>query len=82
MVRGMTVARLRGVGMKMRKVATGLAVFLLVTSVMTWLVHSTLEREVSGDTTEYSAEFTDVFGLRDGDDVRMAGAGRLCDEST
>jgi len=59
--------------MKMRKVATGLAIFLLVTSVMTWLVYSTLEREVSGDTTEYSAEFTDVFGLRDGDDVRMAG---------
>jgi phospholipid/cholesterol/gamma-HCH transport system substrate-binding protein len=28
---------------------------------------------VSGATTAYSAEFTDVLGLRDGDDVRMAG---------
>ena len=59
--------------MKLRKIAIGLIAFLLVTSVMTWLVYSTLEREVSGPTTAYSAEFTDVFGLRDGDDVRMAG---------
>lgn len=59
--------------MKMRKITIGLVTFLVVTSVMSWLVFSTLEREVSGDTTAYSAEFTDVFGLRDGDDVRMAG---------
>ncbi|MGC7298994.1 MCE family protein, partial [Mycobacteroides abscessus subsp. massiliense] len=30
-------------------------------------------REVSGSTTAYSAIFTDVYGLREGDDVRMAG---------
>ena len=59
--------------MKLRKVLLGLISFLTVTSVMTWLVYSTLEREVSGATTAYSADFTDVFGLRDGDDVRMAG---------
>ena len=59
--------------MKLRKIALGLIAFLTVTSVMTWLVYSTLEREVSGPTTAYAAEFTDVFGLRDGDDVRMAG---------
>ena len=59
--------------MKLRKVLLGLISFLTVTSVMTWLVYSTLEREVSGATTTYSADFTDVFGLRDGDDVRMAG---------
>jgi len=59
--------------MKLGKIATGLAAFLVVTSVMSYLVYSTLEREVSGATTAYSAEFTDVFGLRDGDDVRMAG---------
>ncbi|MEI7717836.1 MAG: MCE family protein [Mycobacterium sp.] len=46
---------------------------MVITSVMTYLVYSTLQREVSGATTAYSAEFTDVFGLRDGDDVRMAG---------
>lgn len=59
--------------MRSRKMLIGLITFLVVTSVMTWLVYSTLQREVSGDTTAYSAEFTDVFGLRDGDDVRMAG---------
>jgi len=59
--------------MNLRKITIGLIAFLLATSVMSWLVYSTLQREVSGPTTEYSAEFTDVFGLRDGDDVRMAG---------
>ena len=59
--------------MKLGKMAFGLATFLVVTSVMSYLVYSTLQREVSGATTVYSAEFTDVFGLRDGDDVRMAG---------
>jgi phospholipid/cholesterol/gamma-HCH transport system substrate-binding protein len=59
--------------MKIRKQAIGLAIFLVITSVMTWLVYATLQRQVTGDTTEYAAEFTDVFGLRDGDDVRMAG---------
>ena len=58
---------------KLSKVATGLAIFLVVTAVMTWLVYATLQRSVTGDTTNYSAEFTDVFGLREGDDVRMAG---------
>jgi phospholipid/cholesterol/gamma-HCH transport system substrate-binding protein len=56
-----------------RKIAIGLLVFLLVTSTMTWLVYATLERTVTGKTTEYAAEFTDAFGLRGGDDVRMAG---------
>lgn len=59
--------------MKMRKLVLGLVSFLVVTSLMTWLVYSTLQRSVSGPTTGYAAEFTDVFGLRDGDDVRMAG---------
>jgi len=59
--------------MNLRKITIGLIAFLVATSVMSWLVYSTLQREVSGPTTEYSAEFTDVFGLRDGDDVRMAG---------
>lgn len=59
--------------MKIRKQAIGLAIFLVITTVMTWLVYATLQRQVTGETTEYAAEFTDVFGLREGDDVRMAG---------
>lgn len=59
--------------MKQRKVVLGLALFLVVTTAMTWLVYSTLQRQVGGATTGYAAVFTDVFGLREGDDVRMAG---------
>lgn len=59
--------------MKIDKVLIGLVSFLVVTSLMTWLVYATLQRQVTGATTEYAAEFTDVFGLREGDDVRMAG---------
>lgn len=58
---------------KLSKVAFGLTAFLVVTAIMTWLVYATLQRSVTGDTTRYAAEFTDVFGLREGDDVRMAG---------
>ena len=59
--------------MKIRKVLIGLSMFMVVTTAMTWLVYSTLQREVSGATTPYAAMFTDAFGLREGDDVRMAG---------
>lgn len=59
--------------MRQNKVLLGLIAFLVVTSVMTWLVYATLQRQVTGATTEYAAEFSDVFGLREGDDVRMAG---------
>jgi phospholipid/cholesterol/gamma-HCH transport system substrate-binding protein len=58
---------------KLSKIAIGLTAFLVVTAVMTWLVYATLQRSVTGGTTRYAAEFTDVFGLREGDDVRMAG---------
>lgn len=58
---------------KLSKIAFGLTAFLVVTAIMTWLVYATLQRSVTGETTRYSAEFTDVFGLREGDDVRMAG---------
>jgi len=44
-----------------------------VSTVLTWLVYATLRRDVAGATTPYAAVFTDVFGLREGDDVRMAG---------
>ncbi|KLL96113.1 mammalian cell entry protein, partial [Rhodococcus sp. IITR03] len=39
----------------------------------TWPVVVTLQRNVHGDTAGYSAVFSDVSGLRVGDDVRMAG---------
>lgn len=51
----------------------GSTVFLIVTIVLTWMVYTTLQRGVSGDTHSYSAVFTDVSGLRTGDDVRVAG---------
>ncbi|MBH0776308.1 MCE family protein [Nocardia bovistercoris] len=53
--------------------AVGLALFLVVAVVLTWMVGTTLQRGVPGRTHSYSALFTDVSGLRVGDDVRMAG---------
>ncbi|WP_349269949.1 mammalian cell entry protein [Mycolicibacterium parafortuitum] len=59
--------------MKTRGAAIGLALFMVVALTLTWLVYVTLRRDVSGSTVPYAAVFTDVFGLREGDDVRMAG---------
>lgn len=50
-----------------------LALFLVVSTVMTWLVYVTLRRDVRGHSVTYVAMFTDAFGLREGDDVRIAG---------
>lgn len=59
--------------MRFRGPLIGLSVFMVVSMVLTWLVYATLRRDVAGATTPYAAMFTDVYGLRDGDDVRMAG---------
>lgn len=59
--------------MKSRAPMIGLALFMTVATVLTWLVYATLRRDVAGVKTSYSAMFTNVYGLRDGDDVRMAG---------
>lgn len=59
--------------MKHRRPLIGLTLFLAVAIVLTWMVGATLQRGVPGDTDTYSALFTDVSGLRVGDDVRMAG---------
>ncbi|MGW5381580.1 MlaD family protein [Nocardia sp. NPDC003963] len=59
--------------MSTRRPLLGLALFLAVSMVLTWMVHTTLQREIPGPTSTYSALFTDVSGLRPGDDVRMAG---------
>lgn len=59
--------------MSIRKPLIGFTLFMIVALVVTFLIWSTLQRSVSGDTTNYSAVFTDVSGLKVGDDVRMAG---------
>lgn len=59
--------------MKIRGPLIGLSLFMVVAVAVTWLVYATLRRDVAGPTTPYAAMFTDVYGLREGDDVRMAG---------
>ena len=59
--------------MRYRGALIGLSLFMVVAVALTWLVYVTLRRDVAGRTVPYAAVFTDVFGLREGDDVRMAG---------
>ncbi|OHU21262.1 mammalian cell entry protein [Mycobacteroides franklinii] len=59
--------------MKIRGAFIGLALFTTICLGLTWLVYVTLRRDVSGSTTPYHAMVSDVFGLREGDDVRIAG---------
>lgn len=59
--------------MKFRTALIGFATFILAALVLTTLVYGTLRRDPAGPTNTYTALFTDVTGLRDGDDVRVAG---------
>lgn len=59
--------------MRYRGALVGLSLFMVAALTLTWLVYVTLRRDVTGSTVPYAAVFTDVFGLREGDDVRMAG---------
>jgi len=59
--------------MRFRGPLIGLSLFMVVAVTLTWLVYVSLRRDVAGKTASYSAVFTDVYGLREGDDVRMAG---------
>ncbi|KUH97334.1 MlaD family protein [Mycobacterium sp. IS-3022] len=59
--------------MRYRGALIGLSLFMVVAVTLTWLVYVTLRRDVVGRTVPYAAMITDVFGLREGDDVRMAG---------
>ncbi|MFF3571577.1 MCE family protein [Nocardia jiangxiensis] len=59
--------------MKERRAAIGFTVFGLAALLVTVMMWNTLSRTISGATDSYSATFTDVLGLRPGDDVRMAG---------
>lgn len=59
--------------MSYRKPLIGLSFFLVIAMTLTWMVYLTLQRGVAEETHSYEAVFTDVSGLRAGDDVRMAG---------
>ncbi|MEV5649744.1 MlaD family protein [Nocardia sp. NPDC052254] len=59
--------------MKSTKALIGFALFAVVAIGLTTTIYSTLQRSVPGSTDRYSAVFSDVLGLRVGDDVRMAG---------
>lgn len=56
-----------------RKPLIGIVIFLVFAVAVSWMVFGTMRREVSGATNSYSAIFTDVSGMKSGDDVRVAG---------
>ena len=59
--------------MRYRTALIAFTVFMVLSVVVTTLVYGTLSREASGPTDTYTALFTDVTGLKQGDDVRVAG---------
>nr|WP_067667314.1 MlaD family protein [Nocardia miyunensis] len=59
--------------MKERRAAIGFTAFALAALLVTVMMWNTLSRTIYGPTDSYSATFTDVLGLRPGDDVRIAG---------
>ncbi|GAA3833780.1 MlaD family protein [Nocardioides panacisoli] len=56
-----------------RSVAVKVFLFALASILLLVLLVNTMHNGVNGDTIEYNAEFTDVNGLRVGDDVKAAG---------
>ena len=50
-----------------------LIVFLLITVVVTYVLAVTISNQSFGSVHSYKADFTDVTGLNEGDDVRIAG---------
>lgn len=59
--------------MKSGKALAGFSIFAVIAITLTYTIWSTLQRSVAGPTHSYSAIFSDVLGLRIGDDIRMAG---------
>ncbi|MET8653067.1 MlaD family protein [Nocardia aurea] len=59
--------------MNLRKPLIGVSLFVVVSFLLIWITYVTLDRGINSETHSYSAVFTDVTGLRAGDDVRMAG---------
>lgn len=56
-----------------RKPLIGFTVFAVVAILLSYIIYSTLERSVSGETRNFTTSFNDASGLAKGDDVRMAG---------
>lgn len=56
-----------------RSTVVFLTLFLVFSVAVTWMVFATLQRNIAGPTSTYSAMFKDVSGLAEGDDVRVAG---------
>lgn len=65
----MTTTRSRAI----RYVAIKFGVFAVVSLTMLVLLYNTMVRPVSNNSNRYMADFTDVSGLKVGDDVRIAG---------
>ncbi|CAM2747754.1 MlaD family protein [Skermania piniformis] len=59
--------------MSYRKPLIGVSLFVVASFGLIWITFVTLDRGINADTQPYSAVFSDVTGLRVGDDVRMAG---------
>ncbi|MGQ0482108.1 MAG: MCE family protein [Pseudonocardia sp.] len=59
--------------MSVRRELFRLIAFAVVAVGLLWLLASTLLNVVAGPTRSYLAEFTDVSGLNEGDNVRIAG---------
>ena len=56
-----------------RAILVKFSVFALVALMLGYLLVNTMLHGLSGDTVHYKAEFSDVSGLRTGDDIRVAG---------
>lgn len=56
-----------------RAIVVKFTAFALVAGLLGFLLVNTMRHGLSGDSRSYTAEFTDVSGLRTGDDVRVAG---------
>jgi phospholipid/cholesterol/gamma-HCH transport system substrate-binding protein len=50
-----------------------LVIFLVITAIFTYVLGATIANKSFGSTYTYKADFTDVTGLNQGDDVRIAG---------
>ncbi|GAA4805234.1 MCE family protein [Nocardioides caeni] len=57
----------------LRTIAIKFSAFAAVSGLLLLLLTNTMNNGVSGDTREFQAEFTDVSGLRVGDDIKAAG---------
>lgn len=64
-----------------RTIVVKFTVFAAIAGLLAFVLVNTMLNRLSGDTHPYRAEFTDVAGLRVGDDIRVAGVrvGRVKD---